>query len=68
MTFEDIKQFHETYIKGKNYVTLVIGSRDKLNFEDLQKYGEVRELSLEEVFGYEKVEKIDIEISPESDR
>jgi predicted Zn-dependent peptidase len=67
MTFDDLKQFHETYIKGKNYVTVVIGSRDKLNFEDLQKYGQVRELTLEELFGYEKVERIDREITPGTD-
>lgn len=67
MTFEDLKKFHETYIKGKKYVTVVIGSRDKLNFEDLKKYGQVKELSLEEIFGYGDVEKINTEIMPGTD-
>jgi len=53
MTFDDLKAFQETYIKGKTYVTVLVGSRDKINFEELAKYGEVKELSLDELFGYE---------------
>jgi len=52
--------FHDKYIKDKNYVTLIIGARDKLNFEDLKKYGKINELTLEELFGYEDVEKINV--------
>ena len=62
MTFEDLKNFHETYIKDKNYVTVLVGSRDKINFEDLAEYGDVRELSLEELFGYENTVYVDVEI------
>ncbi|MDH5397525.1 MAG: insulinase family protein [Cyclobacteriaceae bacterium] len=62
ITFEDLKKFHAAYVKDKSYVTVMIGHRDKINFEDLQQYGEVKELSLEEIFGYDKVEKVDLEL------
>ena len=62
MTFDDLKEFQETYIKDKNYVTVLVGSRDKIDFEELAKYGEVQELSLEELFGYENTVYVDVEI------
>ena len=62
MTFDDLKTFHETYIKDKKYITVLVGSRDKINFEDLATYGEVQELSLEELFGYENTVYVDVEI------
>jgi hypothetical protein len=30
----------------------VIGSKDRLTFKELAKYGKVRQLSLKEIFGY----------------
>jgi zinc protease len=62
MTFDDLKNFQETYIKDKKYVTVLVGSRDKINFDELAKYGEVTELSLEELFGYENTVYVDVEI------
>ncbi len=53
MSFEDLKDFQEKYVKNKEYVTVLVGSRDKIDFEELAKYGEVKELSLDELFGYE---------------
>lgn len=53
MTFADLSTFHEKYIKDKNYVTVLVGSRDKIDFENLKKYGEVNEVPLDELFGYE---------------
>ena len=61
MTLANIKAFQEKYIKDKDYNYMVLGSRDKLNFEDLKKYGELKEVTLDELFGYENVEKINIE-------
>ncbi|UZR93464.1 M16 family metallopeptidase [Chondrinema litorale] len=62
MTFDDLKAFHEVYIKGQSYVTVLVGSHDKINFNDLKNYGEVKELTLEEIFGYDKIEHIDTEL------
>jgi zinc protease len=61
MTFADLKAFQEKFIKDRSYNYMVLGSRDKLNFKDLKKYGDVKEISLDELFGYDKVEKINIE-------
>ncbi|HSI90726.1 MAG TPA: insulinase family protein, partial [Adhaeribacter sp.] len=51
-TFEDIKKFQNTYVKEKPQAILVIGSKDRLNFNELKKYGKVEELKLKEIFGY----------------
>ncbi|HAY70655.1 MAG TPA: peptidase M16 inactive domain family protein, partial [Saprospirales bacterium] len=52
----DIKHFHKEHMANKKWNIRVIGSKAKLNFESLSKYGKVVELSLEDVFGY-KIEK-----------
>lgn len=52
ITFEDLQKFHQDYIAGADYTLLVVGSRDKIDFDVLKKYGEVEELSLEKIFGY----------------
>ena len=61
MEFSDLKAFYEKYIKDKVYATVLVGSRDKIDFVELAKYGEVRELSLEELFGYEDTEFIEMQ-------
>lgn len=61
MTFADLKAFQEEYIKGNNFTTVMIGSKENIDFEDLKKYGEVTELSLDEVFGYEDTETVNLQ-------
>jgi predicted Zn-dependent peptidase len=59
MKFDDVKNFHQKYIKDKKYNIAVLGNREKLNFAALDKYGAVQELTLDEIFGYkEHVQKI----------
>jgi predicted Zn-dependent peptidase len=60
MDFQDLKAFDEKYIKGKPFVTVLIGSRDKIDFDDLKKYGEVKELSLSEIFGYDEIVELSV--------
>jgi len=52
MTFDQLKEFQQKYIKGQPQVILVIGSKDRLNFDALKKYGKVKQLTLKELFGY----------------
>lgn len=52
LSFEDIQKFQETYIRHRPATYCVIGSKDRVRMDDLKKYGEVIELSLEDVFGY----------------
>lgn len=52
MKLEEVKSFHNNYFKGKNFNILVLGDKKKLDIPTLQKYGEVKYLTLEDVFGY----------------
>lgn len=52
LELQDIKEFFNTKIKGNKYTYLVIGNRDLVDMEVLEKMGELKELSLEEIFGY----------------
>jgi len=52
MKFEDIVAFQEKYVKNQPQNIVVIGSTEQLDFETLGKYGTVKELTLEQVFGY----------------
>jgi zinc protease len=49
---DDLREFHQKFVKGRHYTILVLGDRSKLDFGYLQSLGEVKELNLEEVFGY----------------
>ena len=62
-TLNDVTAFQQQYVKGKNFNVVLIGDKDKINFKALNPYGTVRELTLDEIFGYEKVQKIDLEAS-----
>ena len=52
MSMEDLKSFFNENIKDRNFTFLVIGKRDEVNFEALNELGTVKELTLEEIFGY----------------
>jgi zinc protease len=52
MTFSDLRNFQQKYMKGQKKALLVIGSKDKIDFASLSKYGKVQELTLKEIFGY----------------
>ncbi|MCJ8165539.1 insulinase family protein [Pontibacter sp. E15-1] len=52
MTFDQMKEFQQKYIKGQPQAILVIGSKDKLDFKALEKYGTVKQLDLKTLFGY----------------
>jgi len=49
---EDIKNFHQKQFSGKPYTYAIVASEKKVSMEDMQKLGEVKKLSLEEIFGY----------------
>jgi secreted Zn-dependent insulinase-like peptidase len=52
LTLADVVAFQKEKVKGRPFVICVIGSKDNLDFEALKKYGELKELTLEELFGY----------------
>jgi predicted Zn-dependent peptidase len=50
--FNELKQFHGEYIANKPYTYCIVASDKKLSEEAMKKYGELKRLSLEEIFGY----------------
>jgi predicted Zn-dependent peptidase len=50
--YNELKQFHSEYIANKPYTYCVVASDKKLTEEQMKKYGELKRLSLEEIFGY----------------
>lgn len=51
-TLNDVKKFSDEYVKNKPRTLLVLGSKDKINFKTLEKYGKIQELTLKDIFGY----------------
>jgi predicted Zn-dependent peptidase len=51
-SLKDIKEFQEKNVKGRTHTILVLGDKDKIDMKILEKYGKVKTLTLEEVFGY----------------
>jgi len=52
LKLQDIQQMHKEQISGKPYTYCVVASDKKIKLDDLKTIGEVKQLSLEEVFGY----------------
>ena len=52
MTIGQLKTFHKTNIKHKAYSLAVLGDRALINVKDLEQYGRVQEVLLENLFGY----------------
>lgn len=52
LSFADINNFHDKEMKDKNYTYCIVASQDKVNEADMKKLGEVKKLSLTEIFGY----------------
>ena len=52
MTLDDIQKYFDEHIKPAKYSIVLVGKRDKVDFNYLKKIADVREFSLSEVFGY----------------
>ena len=44
--------FHNNYVAGKNRVVMILGDKERLDMEVLNEYGEIKFLTLEDIFGY----------------
>ena len=51
-SLDDLEKFFNENIKGRKYSYCVIGKKADLDMEALGKLGTVKELTLEELFGY----------------
>lgn len=52
ITLNDLYKFHQDVLSKKPYTYCVIASEKRIDTDDLKKYGEVKKLSLKELFGY----------------
>ena len=52
MTIQDLVDFNHKYIKGQHKTYMVLGRESDMDFNALAKFGKVKKLSLDEIFGY----------------
>jgi predicted Zn-dependent peptidase len=52
MKLDDIQKYFDEHIKPAKYSVVLVGKKNKINFNYLKKIADVKEFSLEEVFGY----------------
>lgn len=52
ITIQDVQKMHKEQISGKPYTYCVVASDKKIKLDDLKSIGEVKTLTLEELFGY----------------
>lgn len=52
ISYKDLELFHSTSYSKKPYAYFLIASKDKVKMSELEKFGKVKELTLEEIFGY----------------
>jgi predicted Zn-dependent peptidase len=55
ISLEQLKDFHDKYVKGKKFNIMVLGDKNKIDKSVLEKFGTVKYLSLEDIFGYGEV-------------
>ncbi len=52
ITMQDVQNFHKNNLSGKPYTYAIVASEKKVSMDDIKKLGEVKKISLEELFGY----------------
>ena len=52
MTLDDVKAIQEKWVKGRNYTYGILGDKHDIDVRFLRTLGPVKEVSLEEIFGY----------------
>lgn len=52
MTMQDVIDFNHKYIKGQKKVYMCLGKESEMDFGALSKFGKVKKLQLEDIFGY----------------
>ena len=52
LTINDLMSFQQSYIKGQKKTLLILGKEADMDFNALSKYGKVKKLTLDEIFGF----------------
>jgi hypothetical protein len=48
----DLKAFHNNFIANKPYSYAIVASESKIDMNEMKKLGEIKKVSLEEIFGF----------------
>lgn len=51
-TLDDVVAFQQNVIKDRKYKIMILGRKSDLDFEALKRFGEIHQLSTEDIFGY----------------
>ena len=49
---DDLIAFHQKYVKSRKFNIMVLGDRQQVDLKYLERFGEVRELALDDLFGH----------------
>lgn len=52
LTFADVKAFHTSQVANKPYNYCIVASDKKVKTQDMEKFGKLNTLTLEQIFGY----------------
>lgn len=52
LTLQNVKKFQNEFVKDSKYTIIVLADKSKIDIQTLEKYGEVKYLNLEDIFGY----------------
>ena len=52
MTMQDLVNFQKQHVKGQKKAYLILGKESEMDFNALSKFGKVKKLTLDEIFGY----------------
>ncbi len=52
MTYEDFNNFFRKHIMNKKFDIIVVGKKSDVDFNVLKNYGELKEISIDEIFNY----------------
>ena len=52
MTMQNLIDFQQKHIKGQKKTYLILGKESDMDFDALSKFGKVKKLTLNEIFGY----------------
>ena len=52
LTMNDLTSFQKQYIKGQKKTYLILGKESEIDFNRLAKFGKVKKLTLDQIFGY----------------
>ena len=57
LTIADLASYHQEKFKNQPFTYTVIASEKRIKLDDLKKYGEVKKLNVDDLFGYENVNR-----------